>query len=74
VRAGAVEVKADDLAGVVDAGCNSVVHGTQWIVEGGVDAAAQQESVLAAGVVKRPHDLAGVVDANRHGVAGLHAG
>src|SRR5207253_1328572 len=69
--AGAVRVEADDLACIVDAGCNRAL-GAQRVVASGVNAAAQQESVLAAGVVKSPHDLAGVVDAK--GLGGMLGG
>src|SRR6266436_2646219 len=69
----AIRVKPDDLAGIVDAGCSGAEEG-QRIVEGGVNAAAQEEPVLTASVVKASHDLAGVVETDRHGAVGLRAG
>jgi len=44
--------------------------GAQGIVEGGVNAAAQEEAMGAAGVLVLPDDLAGVVDAEGLGAGG----
>ena len=64
VGRGADEVGADDLACIVDAKGLGAKRG-QGIVEGGVDAVAEEEAVLLKSAVfeKEPHDLARVVDA-----------
>jgi hypothetical protein len=68
VGAGGVGELADDLACVVDAGCNRIR--TRGIVEGEIGAADQQEAVGAMGVGVPPDDLPEVIDAECLGVAG----
>src|SRR5262249_47907693 len=69
VLADGVEVIPDDLARGVDAVCHGVASG-QGIVESDVSAAAFEEAVESErGVLVKAHDLAGVVDAKRLGVA-----
>src|SRR5262249_264640 len=73
VEAAAVAVTSDDLARIVDAECLGV--SAQRIVEREVGAAAQEESMRAAGVTVKPDDLAcvgavrGIVDGRVSAVA-----
>src|SRR6516164_8796225 len=62
--ASAVDVIADDLACVVDAGCDSAL-GTERVIERRVDIAAQEEAVLAGAIDETADNLARVVDAQR---------
>jgi hypothetical protein len=65
--ADSVLIPPDDLARVVD----RLWHGApdaQGIVDGGINAAAQEEAVVAVAVSVSADDLAGVVDAESQGV------
>ena len=75
MRAGGVVVRPDDLAHIVDAEGTGAARG-QGIVEGGVDAVAEEEAVLLKSAVfeKEPHDLARVVDAGCNRAQGARQG
>src|SRR5438876_695600 len=66
---GAVHVGPDDLAYVVDASCHGAM-GAQGIVDGGVNAAAQEEAVDAGGGHINTHDVTRGIDADWLGAAG----
>jgi hypothetical protein len=64
LNARAVKIRADDLAGVVDASCNGVGAASAWNGEGSESAIAVQKTlVVAVGVAVIPDDLARIVDA-----------
>jgi hypothetical protein len=60
--AGGVDIKPDDLAPIVDAGCHGAVGG-QEVVDHGVTSATQEEAGAAAASNVITDDLSRVVDA-----------
>jgi hypothetical protein len=72
LKAIAIKITSDDLARLADAECAGAtsVRGGLWIIEGGVNPAAIEEAVAAAGVPVRPDDLAHIVDARSNGARG----
>jgi hypothetical protein len=59
----AICIRADNVLFVIDASCNRIPWGSEWIVDGGISAVAIYESVISRGVGVSPDDLARVVDA-----------
>src|SRR6476659_8153191 len=57
-----VDIKSDDLAPIIDAGCHGAVRG-QEIVDHGVTSATQEEAGEAAATNVITDDLSRVVDA-----------
>src|SRR5262249_43974205 len=71
--AATVLVRPDDLPQIVDPLGLGVIQG-QRIVEGGGEAAARQEAVVAVVVSEHASDLSTGIDAERHGVVGQGIG